>query len=174
VAITDLKVQSFQSPVALASFVAGGGIPAKVKTGGNVFPMELEGETLLIEISTDGGATYAAPVTHTFLAGSGTDHSLDVPPGPDQTGFYMSIEDVVADIVADGTFMADLVVYAEGDELVIKTAVAGNRAIRVDATSSGIGAGLLQFLSDQVGNGAVTTIQQIVVDNNGQFVIFFL
>jgi len=162
VAITDLKVQSFPNFNALVDFVAGGGVPARVQTGGNEFPMDLDGETLLIEISTDGGATYASPVTHMFGA------------GPGAGGVYDTIAEVVAEIQTDDTFLADLIVYAVGNELVMKTKVAGNRAVRVDADSTGIGADLLQFLSDQVGNGAVTTIQQIIQDNSGQYVLFFL
>ena len=167
--ITDLKVRGFSIPQDLASFVAGGGVIPVIKTGGNVFPMNLQTKTLVLKISTDGGSTYATTRTHTFAAGAGVGG---------QAGYHLTIAEVVAEIIADAAFMGggtpDLTVYAAGVELAIKTKVAGNRALKVDATSTGIGAGLLQFLSAQVANGAVTSIVSIIQDSSGQFVLFFL
>lgn len=163
--ITDLKAHSVPTYNQVAAFVQGGGLPAIVQTAGNVFPMNLATTTLVVKVSTDGGATYPTTKTHTFGNGSGTGGQLH---------YFMSIAEVVTDILADATFMSNLLVYALGVELAIKTAVAGNRALKVDATSTGIGASLLQFQSAQVGNGAVTAIVSIVADSaNGQFVIFF-
>lgn len=163
--ITDLKSYSVPTHKQVASFVQGGGIAAIVQTAGNAFPMNLATTTLVVKVSTDGGATYPTTKTHTFGNGSGTGGQLH---------YFMSISEVVADIVADATFMSGLVVYALGNELAIKTAVSGNRALKVDATSTGIGGALLQFQSNQIGNGSITTIVSIVCDAaNGQFVIFF-
>lgn len=158
--ITDLKVQGFSSPNAIASFVASGGIPASVQTGGNVFPIASLGtKTLVVKVSTDGGATYPTTKTHTFSA--------------DAVGLTLAA--LIADIQADATFMSGLTVFPVGtSELGIKTTVSGNRALKVDATSTGIGVALLQFLSGQIGNGSVTTIVDVIQDNNGQYVLFFL
>jgi hypothetical protein len=164
VAITDLKIGTFRTPGELADFVKTGGIPATVITGGNVFPMAaLPAKTLTLAFSTDGGSTYPG----------GSDRSHVFGAGP-----FATIDDVVADIVADAPFMgaapADLIyVFALVDELVIKTVVSGNRALKVKIASTAIGAGLLQYLGDQVGNGSITTIQQILTDASGQYVIYF-
>ena len=156
--MTDLKCQTLDDANAVVAFVRGGGLPALVQTAGNVFPMNLNGLTLVVKISTDGGATYPTTRTHTFTG-------LDP---------FNDIATVVAEIVADAVFMStDLVVYAVGNELVVRTKVAGNKALKVDAASTGIGAAVLQFLANQVGNGSVTTVISVVQDNSGKFVLFF-
>lgn len=172
--ITDLKFAMFSTPAALAAFVTGGGGNALVQSGDNVFPMELEGETLVIKVSSDGGSTYPVTKTHTFGAGSGEDHTGDDPAGPDQTGFFMSLDEVIEDIQDDDTFMSGLLVYKYGTaQIVIKTSTVGNKALKVDATSTGIGVDLLQFLSDQIGNGSVSSVVSVIADSNGQFLIFY-
>jgi hypothetical protein len=98
---------------------------------------------------------------------------MEDPPGPDETDFFMDIDEVLADILGDATFMSPLTVYKQVDEIAIKTKVAGNRALKIDATSTGIGVSLLQFISGQIGNGSITAIVSIVQDNSGQFVLFF-
>ncbi len=166
--IADLKIRTFSTPNALAAFVAGGGIPAIIQTTGNVFPMTTIGDkTLVLKISVDGGATYGITRTHTFTTDVLDDEDAVVSTVGD------SLAALLADIQADAVFMSGLDVYAVDDEIFIRTQVAGNRALKIDASSSGIGVNLLQFLSGQISNGAITTLVQIFQDNNGQYVLFF-
>jgi len=157
----DLKMKICDVPTEVTEFARGPGVPASVQTTGNVFPMNLNGNTIVLKISSDGGTTYPTTRTHTFAAANP----------------YNSIADVVADVIADATFLGggsvDIQVFAVGSELLIRTKAVGQKALKIDATSTGIGAGKLQFASNQVGNGTVSTIISIVPDASGKYVIFF-
>ena len=158
-AITDIKVKTFQNHNDLVRFFRGGDGQAEVATGGNSFaaPMELAGETLVVKISTDSGVSYSTTKTHTFGDGP-----------------FEAIEDVIEDIEADATFIDELVVSDDGDELVITSKAVFGVGLKVDATSTGIGGALLQFTSDQEGLlTPVTTVVQIVTDSSGHYVLFY-
>jgi hypothetical protein len=94
--------------------------------------------TLVLKISTDGGSTFPTTRTHTFGAGP-----------------FANIAAVIADISADAPFMTGITLTAVATALKIQysTLTGDQSVIKVDATSTGLGANKLNFTSGQQAAG---------------------
>ncbi len=125
---------------------------AVVTSDGNAGFTNLGTKTLVVKISTDGGATYPTTLTHTFGAGP-----------------FANLAAVLADMVGFGA--GDITFADDGNgELEITTVATGSLVrVKIDATSTGInGAGLLAFTADQVASGSSTgTIRYTAVALGG-------
>jgi hypothetical protein len=128
--------------------------PAMVTTSGQTSPTTAlfggGAKNLKIMISTDGGVTYPTTQTHTFLA-DGT------------------IAAVVTELNADAAFttissVLTLVAEVVGTEIRIRhTGTGAGIAIKVDPTSTGLGATKLLYTASQTGfglNGQVLQLQK--------------
>lgn len=131
--------------------------PAMVVTSGQTSPTTAlfagGAKNLKINISTDGGVTFPTTQTHTFLA-DGT------------------IAAVVTEINADAGFtqvggVATLLAEVVGSEIRVRHLGTGAQIVlKVDATSTGLGAGKLLFASGQLGYGLNGQTLKFKLSNN--------
>lgn len=114
------------------------GIRADLLSSGNVFPMTIAaGQTLKINISYDGGITTADSTTFTFPAVT-----------------YNNIAALVAALNVSTFTKGIFAVGASGNELRLSTlSNKGLTQLKVDATSTAIGAGLIGYTSNQASTG---------------------
>jgi len=113
-------------------------IPANLLTVSQVVPtLSLTGTSIVIEVSTDSGATWPVTRTHAFV------------------GEHASLVALAANMQADAGFAGTvLAVSVSGLEISIKSVATGqNIAIRVGAASTALGAGKLQYTSLQQDSG---------------------
>ncbi len=117
---------------------------AAVTTSGNTFPITLANtNTLVVKLSTDGGATFPTTKTHTSAGAT-----------------YNTIDDLITALTGDATFMngALFTVTKSGVELILTTVATGElNVIKIDATSTAISPTKIAYTSNQLGTG-VTAI----------------
>lgn len=114
-------------------------LPAVLTTSGNIFPMSfLAGDTLLIDVSTDGGVT-STTKTHTEAANI----------------TYMNIGALVAALQGDAGFVGtDFTVSSSGNELVLTSVGTGLLVqLLANPASTMIGAGLIEYTPSQLAYG---------------------
>ena len=113
---------------------------ASVTTSGNTFPITLaNNNTLVVKLSTDGGATFPTTRTHTSAGAS-----------------YNDIDALVAALSGDAGFTnGNLFTIAKvGDELKLATAAVGEaNVIKIDAASTAISPTKIAYTSNQTGRG---------------------
>jgi hypothetical protein len=113
---------------------------ASVTTSGNTFPITLgNNNTLVVKLSTDGGATFPTTKTHTSAGAS-----------------YNDIDALVAALSGDAVFTNGnlFTIGKVGDELKLTTAATGEaNVIKIDAASSAISPTKIAFTSNQSGRG---------------------
>lgn len=109
-------------------------IPANLLTSAQVVPTtSLTGTSLVVKVSTDAGATFPVTRTHTFV------------------GEFATLALLAADIQSDAGFAGTVLsASVSGSQLSIKSVQGGSSVvIKVDATSTALGAGKLSYTSGQ-------------------------
>lgn len=116
----------------------GDNATARLSTSGQVVPTSaLNGTTLSVEISTDGGLTFPTTRSHVFV------------------GEFNTINDLFLDLDSDAVFQGTELFIAETatELLILTTAMGYSNVIRIKSTSTAVGAGKLQFTSLQTSGG---------------------
>lgn len=118
-------------------------VHAVLPTIGNTFPMVLVGLTLVVEYSNATGVL--GTLTHIFGAGP-----------------FASITDVIADINADGTFVADIEPVANGTELVLRSKLndVPREKLKITGASTAIGVTRLRYTANQQGGGYLGAVAE--------------
>lgn len=108
---------------------------AILKSDVNTFPMTLaNGDTLIVNISSDGGVTYPTTRTHTSAGAT-----------------YNTAALLAAALQADAGFVGTLLtVTSSGNEIYIQSTATGPLVgLKIDAASTAIGGAKLQFVANQ-------------------------